>query len=86
MIVITGASDGLGLQLAKLYQEAGARVVNVSRTVSKYADVNILHDLREGDEIIAAAKEINELDEKLEYLVCNAGIFTNQPVWQNYRI
>ncbi len=31
MIVITGASDGLGQQLAKAYQQAGKTVVNISR-------------------------------------------------------
>ena len=45
MIVITGASDGLGLQLAKLYKEAGKRVINISRRKSEFADVNILKNL-----------------------------------------
>jgi len=76
MIVITGASDGLGKQLAKLYKEAGKTVVNVSRSKSEYADHNFLHDLREGDEISAAAKEIRKIDEILEAIVNNAGVMS----------
>jgi len=45
MIVITGASDGLGYQLAKLCKEAGKTVVNISRRECEYADVNVLHNL-----------------------------------------
>lgn len=41
MILITGASDGLGLQLAKLYKEAGKKVVNISRNNSEYADERV---------------------------------------------
>lgn len=58
MIVITGASDGLGKALAKLYQEAGKVVVNVSRRKSEYAKHNLQRDLSEGKSIIAAAREI----------------------------
>mgnify|MGYP001554692950 CR=1 FL=1 len=45
MIIITGASDGLGLELAKIYKEAGKKVINVSRRKSDYADENLLTDL-----------------------------------------
>lgn len=78
MIVITGASDGLGLQLAKLFKAADKTVVNVSRRESQFADVNLLHDLREGDEITAAAREINELNEELEVIINCAGVFSNE--------
>lgn len=78
MIVITGASDGLGLELAKLYKEAGKTVVNVSRRKCECADINLLHNLREGEEIIAAANEIMEISEPLEILINCAGVFTNE--------
>ena len=80
MIVITGASDGLGKEIAKLYKDAGKNVVNVSRTQSDYAQVNILHDLREGSEINAAANEILDIDEPLEILINCAGVYSNQPL------
>jgi len=80
MIVITGASDGLGKELAKLYKDAGKTVVNVSRTKSEYADHNILRNLREGDEIIAAAKEIDDMSDELEAIVNCAGVLSVQPL------
>lgn len=82
MIVITGASDGLGLAVAKLYQTDGKKVVNVSRRASKYADVNILKSLREGKDIAAAAKEIAAIDEPLEAIINCAGVFSKEPLGQ----
>lgn len=80
MIVITGASDGLGQEIAKLYKKDDKTVVNVSRHPSKYADQNFLHDLREGNEIIAAAEEVLKLKEPLEALINCAGVYTNEPL------
>src|SRR3989344_795091 len=82
MIVITGASDGLGLQLAKLFKDAGKTVVNISRNKSKFADINILYNLREGSEIKKVAKEVDALDEPLEALVNCAGVMSVQPLGQ----
>lgn len=82
MIVITGASDGLGLQLAKLYKESGKKVVNISRRPSKYADINIELSLQEGPQIQEAADRINELDDKLEAIIHNAGVLSFQPLGQ----
>jgi len=80
MIVITGASGGLGQELVKLYKEAGKTVVNVSRRESSLADVNLLHNLREGPEIEAAASDILALNEPLEVLINCAGVYTSQPL------
>ncbi len=78
MIVITGASDGLGLQVAKLYKEAGKTVVNISRTECEYADVNICLSLREGSEIKEAAEQVLALEEPLEALINCAGVLSIQ--------
>lgn len=80
MIVITGASDGLGKELAKLYQETGKTIVNVSRRKSEYATTNFLYNLREGEEIEAAAADILAIDESLEILINCAGVYSNQPL------
>jgi short-subunit dehydrogenase len=80
MIVITGASDGLGKELAKLYKKTGKTVVNVSRRESEYADTNLLYNLREGTEIQAAAAEILALTEPLEVVINCAGVFSNEPL------
>ena len=80
MIVITGASDGLGLQVAKLYKEADKKVVNISRTKSEYADKNILVNLREGAEIDKATQEILKMDEPIEAIINCAGVLSVQPL------
>ncbi len=74
MIIITGASDGLGKQLAKLYQEAGIKVVNISRNDSPFADINITLSLREGSEIEEAAQQVAEMDEPIEAFIYCAGV------------
>ncbi len=78
MIVITGASDGLGLELAKLYKEAGKTVVNISRRECKYADYNIVLNLREGAEIQEAARRVLEIPEPIEALVNSIGTFSTE--------
>jgi short-subunit dehydrogenase len=78
MIVITGASDGLGLELAKLYKEEGKTVVNIARRECKYAEHNIVLNLREGAEIQEAARQILEIDEPIEALVNSIGTFSQE--------
>lgn len=78
MIVITGASDGLGLQLAKLYSKSGKKVVNISRRNCEYASTNILADLREGSEIARAAREVSSIEEPLEAIINCAGVVSVQ--------
>lgn len=79
MIVITGASSGLGLEVARIYKEAGKKVINISRRKSEFADVNICVSLREGEEIIEAANRVREINEPIEALINCIGVFNNQP-------
>lgn len=80
MIVITGASDGLGYEIAKVYKAAGEIVVNVSRRNCDIADHNFLHDLKVADDITVAAQEIIALNEPLTALVNNAGVYSEEPI------
>lgn len=80
MIVITGASDGLGLAVAKLYKEEGKTVVNISRQGSEAADVNICLSLAEGGSVKEAAKRVMEIEEPLEALIQCAGVVSVQPL------
>lgn len=80
MIIITGASDGLGHELAKVFKDAGKTVVNISRRECSVADHNLLYDLAKGDDIKAAVKDVLAIDEPLEVLVNNAGIWTEEPM------
>lgn len=78
MIVITGASDGLGREVAKLYAVDGTEVVNVSRRPSDVADENILTDLSDPADIVQAAKKILAMEETIDALILCAGHFTGQ--------
>lgn len=78
MIIITGASDGLGLQLAKLYKESGKNVINVSRRKSDYASLNLLCDLTDENKIREVAKQILAMNEKLEAIINCAGVMSIQ--------
>lgn len=78
MIIITGASDGLGLQLAKLYKESGKNVLNISRRNSEFATFNVLCDLSSEKEIGMATDEILKIDEKIEAIVNCAGVLSVQ--------
>lgn len=80
MIVITGASDGLGKHLAKLYKKSGTKVANVSRNKSEFADINILANLREGDEIKKAAQELIKNNDTIDAIVYCAGVMSLQPL------
>jgi len=78
MIVITGASDGVGSELAKIYQDSGEKVVNISRRESKYADVNILQDLREGANIKEAAVTVCDIKDPIKAVVNCVGVFSDE--------
>lgn len=78
MIIITGASDGLGLQVAKLYKEANKTVVNISRRESEYASVNLLCDLTNETEIKKTVEEILKIDEKIEAIINCAAVLSIQ--------
>ncbi len=80
MIIITGASDGLGLQLAKVFDEAGKRVINVSRRVSPYATDNILVDLSDEAAVCSAVKAILVIGEPIEALVNCAGVLSYESI------
>ena len=78
MILITGASDGLGKQIAKLYKEAGKKVINISHDESEYADVNICTSLSEGENIKRATNEILAIGESIEAIINCAGVFSGE--------
>ncbi len=80
MIVITGASGGLGSEVAKLFKAEGRTVVNISRRECPDADKNLLHDLSKGKEIETAAKEVLAIDEPLEAVINCIGVYSAQTV------
>lgn len=80
MIVITGASSGLGHELAGSFKTTGRRVVNISRKKCPHADENLLYDLTDAEQIKKATAEVLQIQEPLEALVNCAGVYSEQSI------
>lgn len=81
MFVITGASEGLGFELAKLLVAKGKKVVSLSRHDPKAQGVDWLEvDLTKGASIELAAKQLGEGSEPIEALINCAGVMTRELV------
>ncbi len=76
MIVITGASDGLGKQLSKLFIAEGKKVIGLSRKKPDFEVEYIQTDLRDESSIKNAAESINSNTDKLEALINCAGVLS----------
>lgn len=82
MIVITGASDGLGQALAELYVRQGKRVIGLSRGKCDPRIEHIQTDLRDEASISKAAEKINKDKETLEVLINAAGVLSVEKIEQ----
>ncbi len=77
IIVITGTSRGIGLNLAKMYLDEGHTVIGCSRHDSELTHSNYEHyivDLTNEDEINSFAKSVKKKYERTDVLINNAGI------------
>ena len=79
MIIISGASSGVGKQVAKLYKAVGKTVVNISRRECEYADINICLSLREGEQIKEATDKILGIKEPIEAIINAIGVWGEEP-------
>ena len=77
-IIITGASDGLGKELAKICLKNKIEVVCISRTKPDYDCYHIKTDLTDEKSIESCANEINKSHPKFDALVNCAGTFSFQ--------
>ncbi len=75
MIIITGASDGLGLKILASARREGFETVNIARRDNVHATRNITTDLASIDDIKRAAAEIMKINEPTA-LVLNAGVLS----------
>jgi 3-oxoacyl-[acyl-carrier protein] reductase len=85
MYVVTGGSDGLGLELANILVAKGKKVVSLSRSEPKgrIKRTKIDHipcDLTNEGSINAAAQQVIAMDEPIEALINCAGLYNEQPV------
>ena len=72
--VITGASSGLGYEIAQQFVKKGVKVVNLSRTPSKLKITNIHTDLSKNEDIKNAVAIINKEYTDVDVLVSCAGV------------
>lgn len=81
MIIITGASDGLGLAIADVLLEKNKRVVSLSRTQPKNKKIDwIQTDLQDEDSISNAIDIVLNTDESIEALINNAAITSYEDI------
>lgn len=78
MIVITGASDGLGRALAELYIKSGMRVIGLSRSACPSGVEHIKTDLTDEHSIHDAVKHIESDQDTLEALINCAGVMSQE--------
>jgi 3-oxoacyl-[acyl-carrier protein] reductase len=76
-VAITGASKGLGLELARLFAAAGHTVAGCSRGDSSFESPRYRHtqlDIGNEEEVRRWIRGIKKESGRLDLLVCNAGV------------
>ncbi|MCL1975197.1 MAG: SDR family NAD(P)-dependent oxidoreductase [Firmicutes bacterium] len=71
--VISGASRGIGLEAAKQLEQAGYIVYHLSRQHGDGLFYHIPCDISNEEEVRLAFTHINDIENRLDLLVCNAG-------------
>jgi short-subunit dehydrogenase len=72
--IITGASSGLGYEIASKLLSKGVKVINLSRTPSKLKLTNIKTDLTKNSDIKEAIKIIKEKYKDADLLILCSGV------------
>lgn len=80
MIIITGASDGLGKELAQLYVAEGKKVIGLCRGMVPDGVEHVVTDLRNDESINDAIKVITNKDEECEALINCAGVLSIEKI------
>jgi NAD(P)-dependent dehydrogenase (short-subunit alcohol dehydrogenase family) len=85
VVVITGASQGIGAELVKAFRERDYRVVATARNIKPSDDANVLTvagDIGDPDTVRRVIKEGVARFGRIDTLVNNAGIFIAKPFTQ----
>jgi 3-oxoacyl-[acyl-carrier protein] reductase len=78
--IVTGASRGIGLAIARALAREGVRLGLLSRSRPDLAGEFVACDLAELDRIPSAMRQLIERLGPVDFLINNAGIFIEQPV------
>jgi NAD(P)-dependent dehydrogenase (short-subunit alcohol dehydrogenase family) len=73
IVVITGASSGIGEQTAILFKNAGHIVVNLSNNVTQQDKFNLLCDVSNQEQVKQCFEQIEKDFGKIDILINNAG-------------
>ena len=74
IVVITGASNGIGLAAAQLFRSRGDKVYCLSRTPCHDRQIGSLScDITNEGDIASAIKTIADRENSIDVLICNAG-------------
>lgn len=78
VVLVTGASSGLGLTIAKFLVTNGYKVYGTSRNPSNYPEIKSFQllklDVHNADSIKNAIAYILQNEKKIDILICNAGL------------
>lgn len=81
-IVLSGASRGIGLELCRLAQEQGLRVIALSRNIRPLEKLDLVSfsvDLSNPDSLQPYIDYLQQENQTIDYLVNNAGALQNIP-------
>ncbi|HEV3427388.1 MAG TPA: SDR family oxidoreductase [Paraburkholderia sp.] len=85
VIIVTGASQGIGAETVKAFLALGHRVVATSRTIAPSSDANLVTvagDIGDADTARRVVETAIERFGRVDTLVNNAGIFIAKPFTQ----
>ncbi|MBL7051967.1 MAG: SDR family oxidoreductase [Nanoarchaeota archaeon] len=72
--IITGASRGLGHEIALKLIEKGVKIINLSRTESKLDVINIKTDLSKHEDVVDVINKIKKEHQDFDILILNSGV------------